>query len=159
MDGVFSMEGDLCRLPDILRIAEKFDARVMVDDAHGIGVHGPGGRGTAHHFGLANQTDLIVGTFSKSLASIGSFVVGQPEVIEHIRHFGRSILFSASMPPPCAAAALQALEILRNEPERVARVHANATYLRDSLIDAGLRIGHSRSRGSVRPPSPQIRDN
>lgn len=141
VDGVFSMEGDLCKLPEILRIAESFGARVMVDDAHGVGVHGPGGRGTAHHFGLADQTDLIVGTFSKSLASIGGFVVGDPEAIEYIRHFGRSILFSASMPPACAAAALTSMEILRREPERVARVQANATYLRESLVDAGLRIG------------------
>jgi 8-amino-7-oxononanoate synthase len=145
VDGVFSMEGDLCRLPDIIRIAAQFHARVVVDDAHGVGVHGPGGRGTAHHFGLVEQTDLIVGTFSKSLASIGGFVVGQPAVIDFIRHFGRSVLFSASMPPASAAAALKSLEILRREPERAERVQDNARYLRDALIDAGLRIGPSES--------------
>lgn len=145
VDGVFSMEGDLCKLPDITRIAAQYHARVVVDDAHGIGVHGAGGRGTAHHFGLAEQTDLLVGTFSKSLASIGGFVVGQPAVVEFIRHFGRSMLFSASMPPPSAAAALKSLEILRREPERVERVQANARYLRRALIDAGLRIGPSES--------------
>jgi 8-amino-7-oxononanoate synthase len=145
VDGVFSMEGDLCNLPEIVAIAERFGARVMVDDAHGVGVHGPGGRGTAHRFGLADKTDLIVGTFSKSLASIGGFVVGESDVIEYIRHFGRSVLFSASMPPASAAAALKSLEILRREPERVERVQANAKYLRESLLDAELRLGPTDS--------------
>jgi len=145
VDGVFSMEGDICPLPDIIAIAERFGARVMVDDAHGVGVHGPGGRGTAHHFGVQDKTDLIVGTFSKSLASIGGFVVGQPDVIEYIRHFGRSVLFSASMAPSAAAAAMKSLEVLRREPERVARVQANAQHLRSSLAGAGMRLGPSES--------------
>ena len=145
IDGVFSMEGDLCNLPEIVALAEKFGARVMVDDAHGVGVHGPGGRGTAHQFGLQDKTDLIVGTFSKSLASIGGFVVGQPDVIEYIRHFGRSVLFSASMAPAQAAAARKSLEILRREPDRVTRVQANARHLRDSLADAGLHLGPTES--------------
>jgi len=145
VDGVFSMEGDLCHLPEIIAIAERYGARVMVDDAHGVGVHGPGGRGTAHHFGLADKTDLIVGTFSKSLASIGGFVVGEAHVIEYVRHFGRSVLFSASMPPASAAAALKALEILRREPERVDRVQSNAKYLRESLQAAQLQLGPTDS--------------
>jgi 8-amino-7-oxononanoate synthase len=143
MDGVFSMEGDLCNLPAIVALAEKYGARVTVDDAHATGVIGYAGRGTADHFGVTDKVDLIVGTFSKSLASVGGFVAGDAKVIDFIRHFGRSVLFSASLPPASVAAALKALEIMAKEPERVERLAYNASYMREKLVDLGFNIGHT----------------
>jgi 8-amino-7-oxononanoate synthase len=145
VDGVYSMEGDLVRLPEMVKIAKKYQARIAVDDAHGVGLIGPGGRGTVHHYGLENEVDLIIGTFSKSLASVGGFVVGNEKVIDFIRHFGRSILFSASLPPASVAAAGKALEILKREPERVERVKNNGNYLRDKLADMGVDTGDSET--------------
>jgi 7-keto-8-aminopelargonate synthetase-like enzyme len=113
----------------------------MVDDAHGVGVLGPGGRGTAHHFGVEDQTDLIVGTFSKSLASIGGFVAADEDVIEWVKHFARPGLFSASLPPASAVAATTALEVLIDEPELVDRLNDNAKLYRDGLTAAGFDIG------------------
>lgn len=145
IDGVFSMEGDLAKLPEIQKLAEKYNARLVVDDAHGVGVVGPGGKGTAHHFGIEDSVDLIVGTFSKSLASVGGFVAGPKKVIDFIKHFGRSIVFSASLPPASAAAALEALRVLKKEPERVERVNANAHYMREVLQSEGFNIGASET--------------
>lgn len=145
VDGVFSMEGDVVDLPGVERVVHKAGARLAVDDAHGVGILGPGGRGTAHHFGLQDKIDLMIGTFSKTLASIGGFVAGEAKVVDFIRHFGRSILFSASLPPASTAAAKKALEILKREPERVERVNQNGRYMRENLKSLGFDIGVSET--------------
>jgi 8-amino-7-oxononanoate synthase len=118
VDGVFSMEGDIADLPNIVRLAKKYGARVMVDDAHGIGVLGKNGRGTAEHFGLENEVDLIMGTYSKSLASIGGFIASSKEVIHYIKHVARALIFSASPPPASVASVSAAIDIIESEPER-----------------------------------------
>ncbi len=125
VDGLFSMEGDIAPLPDMIPVVKAHGARLMVDDAHAMGVLG-GGRGTAAHFGVTDDVDLIMSTFSKSFASLGGFIAGDPDVISFIKHTGRSMIFSASIPPSNAAAALAALEVMRTEPERVQQVNANA---------------------------------
>jgi 8-amino-7-oxononanoate synthase len=145
VDGVFSMEGDIAPLPEIVNIARDFHAGVMVDDAHGIGVLGRRGRGTAEHFDLEDDVDLIVGTFSKSLASTGGFVAGDSDVIEHIRHTARSLIFSAALPPASAAAAAAALDILQAEPERREQLWRNARFLREGLSSLGFRTGESQT--------------
>jgi len=145
VDGVFSMEGNVVRLPLVQELCEKYQARLVVDDAHSIGILGPGGKGTAHHFGLEDKVDLIVGTFSKTLASVGGFAVGEAKVIDFIKHFGRSVIFSASLPPASVAAAHKALEILQREPERVDRVNANGHYMRENLRSLGFDIGVSET--------------
>ncbi len=145
VDGVYSSEGDLAPLPEIVRIAKKYQARIAVDEAHGVGVMGPGGRGAVHHFGLQDQIDLIIGTFSKSLASVGGFVVGSKNVIDFIRHLGRPMIFSASLPPSSVAAAMAALEILIAEPERAEKVRANATFMKQELARIGYHVGNSSS--------------
>ena len=142
-DGVFSMLGDLAELPTIQQLALRYDARVLLDDAHGIGVVGPGGRGTAAHFGL--DVDLISGTFSKSLASLGGFVAGPAEVIEFIKCTARSMIFSAACPPSNTAAAITALEILESEPERVDRVLHNTEYMRAGFRELGYEIPDGES--------------
>ncbi|MFW3146161.1 MAG: aminotransferase class I/II-fold pyridoxal phosphate-dependent enzyme [Thermoplasmatota archaeon] len=142
-DGVFSMEGDICRLPDICRICRDNGAALMVDDAHGIGVLGPKGNGTAAHFGL--DVDIIMGTFSKSLASMGGFVVGDEDLIFDVKHAARSLIFSAAPPPSNVAAAMKALEIIRDEPEHKNRLWKNAGYLSDGLRKLGFDIGHTES--------------
>ena len=142
VDGLFSMEGDIAPLPELIPIVKKYGARLMVDDAHAIGVLG-GGRGTAAHFGLTDQVDLIMSTFSKSFASLGGFIAGDADVIAYIKHHGRSMIFSASIPPSNAAAALAALQIMRDEPERVQRVNDNANYMRRELNLLGYDTGQS----------------
>ncbi len=117
-DGVFSMEGDLSNLPEIVKIAKKYDAKILVDDAHGVGVMGKHGRGTAEHFGLEHEIDLVMGTFSKSFASLGGFVAGEKKVIQYIKHHARSLIFSASLTPSSVATVLATLEIIESEPER-----------------------------------------
>ena len=139
-DGVFSMSGDMCKLPEIIKLAEKYKARVMVDDAHGLGVIGEGGRGTASYFGLTDKVDIIMGTFSKSLASLGGYMAASNEVCEFVRHTSRPFIFSASIPPACCATALKALEIMKREPERVERLGDLSEYLRDGMIKRGLAI-------------------
>ncbi len=119
VDGIFSMEGDILKLPELVRLAEKYNASVMIDDAHSLGVLGKNGSGTASHFGLSDQVDLIMGTFSKSLASLGGFIAGDSGVINFIKHNSRSLIFSASMTPASTATVLAALEIMENEPERI----------------------------------------
>jgi 8-amino-7-oxononanoate synthase len=141
VDGVYSMGGDLAPLPEMIEVCKRYSARLIVDDAHGVGVLGRGGRGTGHHFGVEQGVDLIVGTFSKSLASIGGFVCGDRDVIEWIQHFARPGLFSASLPPASAVAATTALEVLMEEPGLVDRLNDNATLYRDGLRDAGFDIG------------------
>ncbi|MCA9562139.1 MAG: pyridoxal phosphate-dependent aminotransferase family protein [Myxococcales bacterium] len=137
VDGIFSMEGDIVDLPAVSAVCKKHGARLLVDDAHALGVIGKGGRGTASHFGMEDDVDLIVGTFSKSMASVGGWAVGPKEVLDWVRHFGRSMLFSASLPPTNLAAAHTALKILREEPERVDRLNENASYMREQLRSIG----------------------
>ncbi len=145
VDGVFSMGGDIARLPEIAAACHRHQARLLVDDAHGIGVLGEGGRGTASHFGIEDEVDLVVGTFSKSLASIGGFVAGPADVLEWMRHFARPVLFSASMPPSSVAAAAMAIEVLQDEPELVTRVNSHGRRLRDGLRGVGFDIGASET--------------
>ena len=143
VDGVFSMEGDIADLPGVVKLAKQYGARVMVDDAHGIGVLGRTGRGTAEHFGLESEVDLIMGTYSKSLASIGGFIAGSEQVIHYIKHFARALIFSASIPPANAAAALAALEVMRDEPERVERVMAIGRKMSRAFTEMGFNTGSS----------------
>jgi 8-amino-7-oxononanoate synthase len=143
VDGVFSMEGDIIDLPPLVKIAKKYGARLMVDDAHSIGVLGPTGAGTAEHFGLTDEVDLIMGTFSKSFASLGGFIAGDAQVIEFIQHFARSLIFSASITPSSAAAVLAALDIVEAEPERRKRLWRNAHKMQHGFRSMGLDIGHT----------------
>jgi 8-amino-7-oxononanoate synthase len=145
VDGVFSMGGDIIDLPAIVEISKRHRARVFVDDAHAVGVIGEGGRGTASHFGLEEDVDLVMGTFSKSLASIGGFVAGPAKVMEWIKHFGRSMMFSASLPPASTAAAMAALEVLEEEPEIVGRLRGLANQWRDGLSSLGFDVGESQT--------------
>jgi 8-amino-7-oxononanoate synthase len=145
VDGVFSMEGDIADLPNIVRLAKKYHARVMVDDAHGLGVLGKNGRGTAEHFGLENEVDLIMGTFSKSLVSIGGFVAGDKKVINYIKHHARSLIFSAAATPASVATVLAALEVLENEPERRERLWQVTHYMRNSFQQMGYNTGLSQT--------------
>lgn len=139
-DGVFSMTGDLADLPNIVRLAKKYDIRVMVDDAHGLGVTGKTGRGTHEHYDLMKEVDIVMGTFSKSLASLGGYVAASKEVINFIRHNSRPYIFSAAIPPSNTAAALKALDILKREPERVESLRQISIYMRGKLVEAGLEI-------------------
>lgn len=150
VDGLFSMEGDLAPLPEIVPIAKKYSARVMVDDAHSMGMLG-GGRGTAAHFGLTDEVDLIMSTFSKSFASLGGFIAGDEDVIHFIKHNARSLIFSASIPPANAAAALAALHVMIEEPERVEAVIRNGNKMRAGFNQLGFNTG-----ASVTPVIPII---
>lgn len=142
VDGLFSMEGDIAPLPEIIPLCKKFGVRLMVDDAHAMGVLG-GGHGTAAHFGVTGDVDLIMSTFSKSFASIGGFVAGQADVIDYIKHKARSLIFSASIPPANTATALAALEVMRTEPERVKQLDENATFMREGYQSLGFDTGAS----------------
>ncbi|WP_316804226.1 serine palmitoyltransferase [Pedobacter nototheniae] len=154
-DGIFSMEGDLVNLPEMVKIADEFGANIMMDDAHSLGVIGFNGSGTASHFNLNNKVDLIMGTFSKSLASLGGFIAGDAETIEFIKHRARSLMFSASMPPSAVASVIAALDIIESEPERIDKLWQNTEYAKKLLLQAGFDIGHSNS-----PIIPvYIRDN
>jgi len=144
VDGLYSMEGDIAVLPEIVPLCKGYGAGIMVDDAHAMGVLG-GGRGTSAHFGLTDEVDLIMGTFSKSFASLGGFIAGSADVIHYIQHHARSLIFSASIPASCAAAALAALQIMREEPERIERLHANADRMREGLRRSGFDIGNSET--------------
>lgn len=139
-DGVFSMGGDICRLPEIVALAKKYGARVMVDDAHGLGVLGAHGRGTAEHFGLEDEVDIIMGTFSKSLASIGGYMASTKRVVDYVKHTSRPYIFCASIPPASVACALQALKILEREPQRVKALRNISDYMRRGLKNAGVKI-------------------
>jgi len=142
VDGLYSMEGDIAPLPTMAPLCKKYGARLMVDDAHAMGVLG-GGRGTAAHFNMTGEVDLIMSTFSKSFASLGGFIAGDEPVIHYIKHHARSLIFSASIPPPNAAAALAALQIMREEPERVANLARIADYMRAGYRQLGFNIGNS----------------
>ncbi len=137
-DGVFSMEGDICKLPRMVELAHRYNARVMVDDAHGIGVLGPQGRGTAAHFGLTEHVDLIMGTFSKSLAAIGGYIAGDERVINYLKHHSRPFIFSASAAPASVAAVLGALDVMEQDHERFERMWSNARFMKSGLDTLGF---------------------
>ncbi|HEY5656702.1 MAG TPA: aminotransferase class I/II-fold pyridoxal phosphate-dependent enzyme [Myxococcota bacterium] len=145
VDGVFSMEGDLANLPRIVELKNRFGARLMVDDAHGIGVFGSTGRGTAEHFGLEHEVDLVMGTFSKSLATVGGFIAADAHVIDYIKHNARSEIFSAAPPPASVAAAMKALEIVQREPERRKQLWENTNYMQNEISGLGFNTGASAS--------------
>lgn len=144
-DGVFSMEGDICKLPEIVKLAKKYGAKVMVDDAHGLGVLGKRGAGTAEYFGLEDDVDIIMGTFSKSLASLGGYVAAKADVIHYVKHASRPFVFSASIPPANAAAAMKSLEILESEPERIKKLWENANFMKEGFKSLGLTVGDTET--------------
>ena len=145
VDGVFSMEGDLCKLPEIVELKKKYNCSVMVDEAHGIGVFGKQGRGVCDHFGLTDEVDLIMGTFSKSLASIGGFIAGDFDTINWLRHTCRSYIFSASNTPAATAAAMEALHIIQLEPERIEKLWDVTRYALRRFREEGFEIGDTES--------------
>ena len=145
VDGVFSMEGDLAKLPEIIRLKHKYNATVMVDEAHGLGVFGKNGRGVCDHFGLTKEVDLIMGTFSKSLASVGGFMAADKSIINWIRHNCRTYIFSASNTPAATAAARKSLQILREEPQILERLWAVTNYALQRFRDEGFEIGNTES--------------
>jgi 8-amino-7-oxononanoate synthase len=145
VDGIFSMEGDIVNLPEVVKLAAKYKGNVMVDDAHSIGVLGKNGSGTASHFGLTKKVDLIMGTFSKSLASLGGFIAADKEVINFIKHNSRTLIFSASMTPASAASVLAALDIMESEPERIKHLWDVSSYALKRLKAAGFDTGKSES--------------
>lgn len=139
-DGVFSVSGELMKLPEVLKLAEQYGANVMVDDAHAVGVIGPGGRGTAAYYNLVDETDLVIGTFSKTFASLGGFVAGKERVINYIKHHSPALIFSASPTPSSCAATLAALDILEKEPERVDKLRENSDYMRAGFKKIGFKV-------------------
>lgn len=144
-DGIFSMEGDIAPLPEIVDLAEKYDADIMVDDAHGLGVLGCQGRGTANYFGLTDKVTLIMGTFSKSFGSLGGFIAADEEIINYLKHNARSLIFSASMPPANVAAVSKAIDIMLAEPERIEHLWDVSDYARMQFKSRGFDIGHSET--------------
>ncbi|MCK9560759.1 MAG: aminotransferase class I/II-fold pyridoxal phosphate-dependent enzyme, partial [Candidatus Marinimicrobia bacterium] len=145
VDGVFSMEGDIANLPEIVRVAKPFGVRIMVDDAHAIGVLGPNGNGTAAHFGLDDQVDLIMGTFSKSFGALGGFIAGAYEVVDYIKHNARSMIFTASLPPSVVASTRAALQIIKAEPERRQRLIEIGNYMRREFKRLGFDTSTSET--------------
>jgi len=145
VDGVFSMEGDLANLPEIVRLKKKYNTRLLVDDAHGIGVLGQNGRGACEHFGVLDDVDIIMGTFSKAFASLGGFVVAEEAVITHVKHTARALIFSASMTPASVASAQFSLEAIRNEPERRERLWAITRRILEGFKKIGLDVGESET--------------
>jgi len=142
-DSVFSMEGDVANIPEIVRLAKEYDASVMVDEAHGIGVFGEGGRGVVNHYGLQNDVDLIMGTFSKSFASLGGFIATDKEITNYLRHHSRNYIFTASITPASTAAAMAAMEIMINEPERQEHLWKLTNYALENFRAMGCEIGHT----------------
>ncbi|WP_343671575.1 aminotransferase class I/II-fold pyridoxal phosphate-dependent enzyme [Chitinophaga sp.] len=141
VDGVFSMEGDIARLPDIVSLADAYGANIMVDDAHGLGVLGINGTGTASHFGLTDKVDVIMGTFSKSFASLGGFIAADNTIIEYLKHTARALIFSASMTPAAVASVLATLDIIESEPDHIKRLWDNTDHARKLLREAGFDTG------------------
>lgn len=155
VDGVFSMEGDIAKLPEIVTLADKYGANIFVDDAHSLGVFGNRGAGTASHFNVTDSIDLIMGTFSKSFASLGGFIAGEAAMIDYLKHHARSLLFSASMTPASVASTIAALDLMEKEPEHMERLWLNTGFARELLLKEGLDIGNT-----VSPILPiYIRDN
>ena len=145
VDGVYSMEGDIADIPNLLKVCRRHGAALAIDDAHSIGVLGPNGDGTAAHFGLSDEVDIIAGTFSKSLASIGGFVTGSKSVINYLRHHSRPLIFTAALPPANTAGVLAALEVLQREPERRTQLWANTKRLADGFRSLGFEVGPSET--------------
>jgi 8-amino-7-oxononanoate synthase len=145
VDGIYSMEGDIAPLPEIVKLCKKYGARIMVDDAHGVGVLGKTGRGTVEHFGLEQEVDIIMGTYSKSLASIGGFVVGSEEIIHYMKHTSRPLIFSASPPPASVAAVIAALDIIEREPERRERLWHNTNKMLAAFKQMGFDTGNAET--------------
>ncbi len=145
VDGVYSMEGDLTNLPGVVKLAKKYNAKVMVDDAHGIGVMGKNGRGTCEHFGVEDDVDLVMGTFSKSFASLGGFVAGDKKVISYIKHFARSLIFSASITPASVATVLATLDIIENEPERREKLWSITKKMKTRIQALGYNTGQTET--------------
>jgi 8-amino-7-oxononanoate synthase len=145
VDGIFSMEGDIVKLPELLKLAENYNATVMVDDAHSLGVIGKNGSGTASHFGLTDKVDLIMGTFSKSLASLGGFIASDKDTINFIKHNSRTLIFSASMTPASAASVMAAMDIMISEPERISRLWDNTNYALKGFREMGFDTGKSET--------------
>jgi 8-amino-7-oxononanoate synthase len=155
VDGIFSMEGDIVKLPEIVQLADEYGANIMIDDAHSLGVIGERGAGAASHFGLTNDVDLIMGTFSKSLASLGGFIASDAATVDYLKHRARSLVFSASMPPGSVASVIAALDIIESEPERIEKLWANTNYAMKLLLEEGFDLGPTES-----PILPiYIRDN
>lgn len=144
-DGVFSMEGDLADIPGLIEVAGEFNARLIVDDAHGIGAMGPSGRGTAEHFGCMDSVDMLVGTFSKSFACIGGFAAGPAPVMEYIKHTARTMIFSASLPPSAVATVIAVLDVLEEDPGLIASSHRAAERARQGLATMGFNVGNSEA--------------
>jgi 8-amino-7-oxononanoate synthase len=145
VDGIFSMEGDIVKLPEIVQLADQYGANIMVDDAHSLGVIGHNGSGTASHFGLTDEVDLIMGTFSKSLASLGGFIAADAVTIDYLKHRARALMFSASMPPASVASVIAALDIIESEPERIDKLWANTNYAMRLLLEEGFDLGPTES--------------
>lgn len=145
VDGIFSMEGDIVKLPEIVKIADKYGVNIMVDDAHSLGVIGHNGAGTSSHFNLTDEVDLIMGTFSKSLASLGGFIASDSETIDYLKHRARALMFSASMTPGSVASVLAALDIIESEPERIAKLWDNTNYAMKLLLEEGFDLGPTES--------------
>ncbi|MDN5288389.1 MAG: bioF 1 [Mucilaginibacter sp.] len=145
VDGIFSMEGDIVKLPEMVAIADQYGANIMIDDAHSLGVIGHHGSGTASHFNLTDQVDLITGTFSKSLASLGGFAAGDAETIDYLKHKARSLMFSASMPPSAVASVLAALDVIESEPERIEKLWKNTRYAVQLMLAEGFDLGITES--------------
>jgi 8-amino-7-oxononanoate synthase len=145
VDGIFSMEGDIANLPEIVRLSEKYNGSIMVDDAHALGVLGKNGSGTSSHFGLTDKVDLIMGTFSKSLASLGGFIAADKEVINFIKHNSRSLIFSASMTPASVASVMASIEIMETEPERIQHLWDLTAYAKNAFKAAGFETGKTES--------------
>lgn len=145
VDGVFSMEGDIADLPHINELAQKYNASIMVDDAHGLGIMGNKGKGTVHYFGLDDDVELIMGTFSKALSTVGGFIAGSKEVINYLKHNARTIIFSASLPPASAAAVIETLNVIDNNPDIIQCLWDNTHYAQKLLKEAGFDIGNSQT--------------
>jgi len=145
VDGIFSMEGDIVKLPEIVQLADQYGANIMVDDAHSLGVIGHLGAGTSSHFGLTDEVDLIMGTFSKSLASLGGFIAADAITIDYLKHRARALMFSASMPPASVASVIAALDIIQSEPERIEKLWANTNYAMKLLLEEGFDLGPTES--------------
>jgi len=145
VDGIFSMEGDIVKLPEIVQIADQYGANIMVDDAHSLGVIGHNGAGTASHFNLTDDVDLIMGTFSKSLASLGGFIASDAATIDYLKHRARALMFSASMTPGSVASVIAALDIIESEPERIAKLWDNTNYAMKLLLEEGFDLGPTES--------------
>jgi len=145
VDGIFSMEGDIVKLPEIVKVADEYGANIMVDDAHSLGVIGHNGAGTASHFNLTRDVDLIMGTFSKSLASLGGFIAADAETIDYLKHRARALMFSASMTPASVASVIAALDIIESEPQRIAKLWDNTNYAMKLLTEEGFDLGPTES--------------